>query len=295
MSGNGLHVGLLGIGEMGAAIGGYLIASGHKVHAILTGRSSESRDRAREAGITPVDDHSRLAETCDMIFSVLPPAVAQAEARRLANAARTGNNTFVFVEANAVSPEHVRQIEFAFDNMGVAFVDGGIVGPPPSARGLPRLYLSGYRSNMLDRLDGVAFTSIWLGDQVGTASAFKMSYAAITKGVNTLLTAALLSAEEMDFLDPFLREFASSQPDLTRRAEAAVPRLPADAGRWIREMEEIRDTFIALGLPAGFHQAAADIMRMLDGSRFGSETRRTRDSSRDLPTTLRAVAEDRKK
>ena len=60
-------------------------------------------------------------------------------------------------------------------------------------------------------------------------------------------------------------------------------------------MEEIRDTFASLDLPPGYHQGAADIMRILDGSRFGTETRRTRDRSRTLEATLKAVSEDRAK
>ena len=287
-----VRVGLLGIGEMGAAIGGRLNAAGYAVSAVLTGRSAESLARAEEAGIAAAADCDELAAGSDIVFSVLPPAVAEPEARRLANAAKAAQADFVFVEGNAVSPAHVRKIAGAFAGSKVGFVDGGIVGAPPSSRGVPRLYVSGASPELLTRMDGIAFALIDLGGDVGAASGFKMSYAAVTKGVNSLLTAAMLSAEKMGFVDAFLREFAGSQPDLMRRAGATIPRLPADAGRWVREMEEISDTFAALDLPPGFHQGAADIMRILDESRFGSETRRSRDKSRGLEATLKAVAED---
>lgn len=293
MADSNFNIGLMGLGEMGAAIGGRLTAAGHRVGAIMAGRGAESLERAKEAGIEAVADYRELAIDSDIVFSVLPPAVAEPEARRLSEAARQTGGVFVFVEANAIAPDHMREIATIFADTRVEVVDGGIVGAPPSERGLPRLYLSGIRPQPLAALDGIAYSAIWLDGELGTASGFKMSYAAVTKGVGALLTTAMLSAEHMGFSEVFRREFASSQPDLMRMAESWIPRLPADAGRWVREMEEIRDTFAALGLPPGFHQAAADTMRMLDASRFGHETRRSRDTSRGMDATLRALVEDR--
>ncbi len=295
MSAKTVKVGLLGIGEMGAAIAGRLKAAGYEVGAVFSKRSAESLTRAQEAGIASFPDYKELAAVSEIVFSVLPPAVAEQEARRLADATRAADASFVFVEGNAISPAHVNEIAGAFTGSPVDFVDGGIVGPPPSDNGLPRLYTSGARSQLLSEMDGIAFRVIYLGYAIGSASGFKMSYASVTKGVNSLLTAAMLSAEDMGFLEAFLDEFTSSQPDLMRRARATIPRLPADAGRWVREMEEIRDTFASLDLPPGYHQGAAEIMRILDASRFGTETRRTRDRSRTLEATLKAISEDRDK
>ena len=234
MSAKTANVGLLGIGEMGAAIAGRLKAAGYGVGAVFSERSTESLTRAQEAGIAPFSDYEELAASSEIVFSVLPPAVAEQEARRLADATKAADASFVFVEGNAISPAHVNEIAGAFDGSLVDFVDGGIVGPPPSDSSLPRLYVSGARSHLLSEMDGIAFRVIDLGDVIGSASGFKMSYASVSKGVNSLLTAAMLSAEDMGFLEAFLDEFASSQPDLMRRAQATIPRLPADAGRWCR-------------------------------------------------------------
>lgn len=42
------------------------------------------------------------------------------------------------------------------------------------------------------------------------------------------------------------------------------------AWRWIAEMEEIAASFEAAGLPAGFHLAAADIYRRLEGFKYAT-------------------------
>ena len=61
-----------------------------------------------------------------------------------------------------------------------------------------------------------------------------------------------------------LAEWKISMPDIPKRSEA-VTGSARKAWRWIAEMEEIAASFEAAGLPAGFHLAAADIYRSLEG------------------------------
>ena len=70
-----------------------------------------------------------------------------------------------------------------------------------------------------------------------------------------------------------------------------VPFLAADAGRWIGEMEEIAATMAEVGVTDGFHQAAADIFRLLDASPLGLETRETQDKSRTLDDAIKIYAD----
>jgi len=56
-----------------------------------------------------------------------------------------------------------------------------------------------------------------------------------------------------------IQEWAVSQPDLPRRSEGAARGTAAKAWRFVGEMHEIAQTFAAAGLPAGFHQAAAEV------------------------------------
>lgn len=283
-------IGLLGIGEMGGNMTRELTGAGFRVVSVLTGRSAESVERAKEAGIEDAADLTSLVAACDILFSVLPPAVAQEEARAVADCLRDAPRPLIFVEGNAISPVLVREIADLFDDTPATFVDGGIVGQPPKDGKVPRLYLSGTGSEMLDVLDGPAFEIVHLGDCIGDASGFKMVYASQTKGHNALLTAGFVAAERMGLLEAFIAELKRSQPGFLTKAETNIPRLPADAGRWVREMEEIRDTYEALGLTGGFHEGAAAMMRLLANSPFGHETRRTRDTSRGMVETVRALA-----
>ena len=288
-------IGLLGVGEMGAGIGRQLTGAGYCVFVDLVGRSAESVSRADEAELTPVASAPELIARSDIVFSVLPPDQARTAAAAVASCLDTVTGELTFVEANAISPASAQDISALFPTGEVRFIDGGLVGSPPSSENVPRLYVSGPECPRLDAIDGLAFEIRRLAGGVGQASAFKMTYAALTKGTNTLLTNVALCAESFGFLDTLLAEFSESQKGLADRAEASIPRMPSDAARWVREMEEIRDTFRAQSLPTGFHQAAAEIMQILRDSRFGAETRRSRDTSRPLVDTIRAVYQDIKR
>lgn len=281
-----MDIGFLGAGEMGAGLARALGQAGHACRAVATGRSAETLARMGEAGMTPVADLAALAAGSDVIFSVLPPERAEPEAEALARVARA---PLIFVEANAISPMRARRIASRLAGAGLQVIDGGIVGMPPTGDARPRLYVSG-ESAPLAPLDGTAFDIRDLGPGIGRASAMKMTYAALTKGSNALLTAVLLAGERLELTDALREELAGSQPDQLKRAEAVVPRLPADAGRWVFEMQEIADTFRSQGLPGGFHDGAAEIMALLDASEFGHETRRTRDTARSAAATIASVA-----
>jgi hypothetical protein len=56
-----------------------------------------------------------------------------------------------------------------------------------------------------------------------------------------------------------LGEWAMSQQALGKQSERSAAAAAAKGWRWVAEMEEIAASMSAAGLPAGFHEAAADI------------------------------------
>ena len=93
------------------------------------------------------------------------------------------------------------------------------------------------------------------------ASALKMAYAAWTKGTGAMLLAIRELAQAEGVEDGLLAEWDLSQPELRERHERAARSAEAKGWRWVGEMEEIAASFEAVGLPGGFHQAAAEMYR----------------------------------
>ena len=250
-------VGLLHPGEMGAAVGQCLTAAGHRVLWLPEGRSAASAARAAAAGLTAADGGlAGMIGLADVIFSVCPPHAALHLARQVAGFAG------VYTDANAVSPATARDIARIVQAGGASYVDAGIIGTPPVTPGFIRLYLSGAQATEVQRLfAGGEVDARVLGGDPGAASAMKMAYASWTKGSAALLLAARALARVEGVEQALLSEWGISQPGLADRSARAAGSAAAKGWRWVAEMEEIAATMAAAGLPAGFHQAAAEVYR----------------------------------
>ena len=81
-------IGLMGVGAMGAGIGGSLVSSGSHVVSVLAGRSTASRARALAQGIEEVDDLGAVMARSRILLSIVPPGVASAVADGAARVAK---------------------------------------------------------------------------------------------------------------------------------------------------------------------------------------------------------------
>lgn len=252
----GPTIGVLHPGAMGSVIARELAAL--RPGSVLwagEGRSAESAERARLGGLTDVGTISDLADRSEVVLSVCPPESAETVAQAVADTGFAGT----YVDANAVSPETARRVGERFDD----FVDGGIVGPPPTAPGLTRLYLSGPSAPSVAELFTGSAVEVRLVDQPGSASAVKMCFAAWTKGTSALLLAIRAMAEAEGVTDSLLAEWETSMPDLVGRSNSTAGAVGPKAWRFEGEMREIAATFESDGLPPDFHLAAAEVYRRL--------------------------------
>jgi 3-hydroxyisobutyrate dehydrogenase-like beta-hydroxyacid dehydrogenase len=248
-------VGLLHPGEMGAAVGGCLVSVGHEVLWDPAGRSRASTGRALAAELTGVT-FDRLIARSSVILSICPPHAALDVARQVASAGYTGR----YVDANAISVATAEQVCAAVTAAGATYVDGGIIGMPPEVAGHTRLYLSGPHAAEVRSLFSRSRLDARIAEgPLYAASSVKMAYAAWTKGSSALLLAARALARASGVEQTLLTEWSLSQKALGEQSERSASAAAAKGWRWVAEMEEIAASMAAAGLPAGFHEAAADI------------------------------------
>lgn len=226
-------IALLGAGSMGSAIGRTLTQGGVRVLTTLEGRSAASVTRARESGMA--DASLDTLATCDFILSIVPPGVAVESAERMAPLLGRVERKPVYVDCNAISPDTVGKIARVLEPTGASFVDGAIIGQPSA----PKFYMSGPDASHTLLLADAGLVVRVLDGPVGAASALKMSYAGITKGLTALGSAMSLAAMRNGAGAALLDELAESQPALAAWLAGNVPRMPPKAYRWVAEMEEI--------------------------------------------------------
>ncbi len=264
-------VAVVAAGNMGAAVGGRLTEHGVKVLTVLAGRGAASVARAEAAGMTDVPLEGLGA--AELILSILPPGQAVSFARQMApvllagGADGTGNKP-VFVDCNAVSPATVREIGEAIAVTGTPFVDASIIGLPPKlGQPGPRFYASGAHASRLQMLSEYGLDVRVLDGPVGAASALKMSYAGINKGVAAIASAMILAASRSGTAAALYQEMSESLPGLLGSLGRQIPDMLPKAYRWVAEMEEIaayagedaaeRDVFV--GFAALFERIARDV------------------------------------
>lgn len=273
-------IGVLQPGAMGAAVAACLTGLGRPVVWASAGRSPATAARAAAAGLRDAGTLAGLAAGADVILSVCPPHAALELAREVAATGFSGT----YVDANAISPATAREVGRTVTAGGASYVDGGIIGPPPARPGSTRLYLSGPRAGQVaGLLAGTALAAEVIGPEPGTASAVKMAYAAWTKGSAALLLTARALASAAGVEDVLLAEWQLSQPGLPARSVSAARSAAGKGWRWGGEMDEIAASMAAAGLPAGFHEAAAEVYRRV--ARAGP----TEDNGQDDAAALRAV------
>jgi 3-hydroxyisobutyrate dehydrogenase-like beta-hydroxyacid dehydrogenase len=254
-----VNIALLHPGQMGAAIGAALVEAGKPVHWASAGRTQETQVRASAARLVDDGDVVTLLGRSDLVLSVCPPHAALDVASQVA-AATKDKRGWIYLDANAVAPATACRVARVVEDAGARYVDGGIIGPPPVAPGATRLYLSGSGATEAREALGTPRLDIRvINEQPCSASALKLSYAAWTKGSAALLLAARAAAAKAGVDDTLLAEWHTSQPGLEDRWGSARRSALEKGWRWSGEMREIASMLEELGLPSGFHAAAAEV------------------------------------
>jgi L-threonate 2-dehydrogenase len=231
-------VAIVAAGEMGAAIGARLTEHGVAVRTSLAGRSHATAERAERAGFVVVADDRELVDV-DYVPSVLPPADAIGLALRLRNALAGVAEKPVYVDCNAIAPQTSARVEEIVRGVGCEFVDAGIVGGPPRAGESPHIYLAGTFAAQVCALGAYDLDIRDLRAPAGAASALKLAYAGVTKGLTAIGAATRAAAGVHGVADALRAEVLASQPEITAWLDRQVPKMPPKAYRWVGEMEEI--------------------------------------------------------
>jgi putative dehydrogenase len=262
-------VAIIAQGGMGAASAARLTQNGVRVLTSLAGRSAASAERAKAAGMIDAIDTEIAA--ADFILSIVPPGEALALAQRLAPALTAANKKPIYADCNAVNPDTVAEIAAVIATTGAPFADAGIIGAPPRAGyGGPVFYYCGADAGPLERLNDFGLVFRRVDGGIGAASALKMSYGGITKGLTAVGSAMLLAAERAGVAEALHAELAASQPNLLAYFQRSVPDMFGKAYRWVAEMEEIAQ-FTGGGPSREMYEAIADLYERLAADNRGEK------------------------
>lgn len=182
-------IAVIAAGAMGSNVGRKLVEAGNLVLTSLEGRSEATRDRARKAGMVDAS-WSDIVKTADIVLSIIPPRDAVSFAERLLreynSVDRVDKAPLVFADCNAVNVVTIKAIASLFTDSPIRFIDGCIIGGPPSGAYVPTFYGAtdpGDESALKLFEDTIRPSGIKVrllngeDSRIGNSSALKMSYA----------------------------------------------------------------------------------------------------------------------
>ncbi|HTW19095.1 MAG TPA: DUF1932 domain-containing protein [Mycobacteriales bacterium] len=277
-------IGIYSPGAMGSALGRAWRDEGCDVVTTVAGRSERTRSLAEN--LTTLPDLEAVVAAADLVVSIGPPAEAVAMSREIAAACvATGSQPRV-ADLNAISPATVARIAAVLVPAGCELIDGSISGGPPRPGSTTHLYLSGPSADTVVRLRGVGLASKKVGDRIGTASAVKMSTAAVYKGFTALIVQALRTAYANDVLDIVLADLSEEFGQLIEDAATRIAMAASKASRYVGEMHQIADTQEAAGARPELYDAMAVVYESLAATDLATLTPEAAADSADLPAAL---------
>lgn len=254
-------IGLIGLGEMGSEIGRYLVMNDLEVISVYEGRSEISKQRASKYKIRDAGSIEQFCKISDLVISIIPPDKA-VETANLYTSYKNKDGQ-IYCDLNAISTITAKKIKLLLDEKKIDYVDGAIMGGPPTENYSPRIYLSGKLSEKLNFLNGKGIELMVLKGSDFKASATKMVYASITKGSKALVAGALIAAKKNNVYDELMEELKYSEEYFSLVAKDQIPSIKHKAYRWVGEMNEISLTYKESGLTGGFHSEAENVYELI--------------------------------
>ena len=258
------RIGILSIGEMGYHWAKILTGRGVEVLTYAKDRSETTRKRAENVGVKCVPSMAALVKDADLIVSIVVPSAAKRVATKVATAAaKSGRRNLLYLDANAISPMTADEIGKVLQPSGVNFVDGCIIGSATKMDKGAVVYVSGPQAEKIQELEPYGFSVKVLGPTVAQASAFKVVYAGLTKGLQGLFVELLMGARRFGLLDEILKRYEESFPGLLDKVTSSIVGLRIHAARRAEEMDELKRTFGHHGMKAFMAPAAQKVLQSI--------------------------------
>ena len=264
------RVGIMSIGEMGFHWAKLLKSHGVEVLTYDKDRGDVSRKRAANAGVTSVRSMNDLVNEAELIVSIVVPSAAKKVAGKVAKAVlKTGRKELLYCDANAISPMTANAIAKVLEPAGVNFVDGCIIGSAARMGKGTIVYLSGPEAERLRGLESFNVPLKILGSSTHQASAFKVVYAGLTKGLQGLFCELFMGARRFGLLNEVRAQYEESFPGLLDKISSSIVGLQIHAGRRAEEMDELKLTFNSQGLDSFMAPAAQKVLRAIAALNLG--------------------------
>ena len=264
------RIGILSIGEMGFHWAKLLKSHGVEVLTFDQDRGEVSRKRGENAGVRSLDSMVELVQSSELIVSIVVPSAATRVATNVAEAIKkSGRKNLIFLDANAISPMTADEIAAVLNPAGIDFVDGCIIGSAAKMGKGTIVYVSGQQASRLQSLESFNIPIKVLGPNTNQASAFKVVYAGLTKGLQGLFCELFMGARRFGLLKELTAQYEDSFPGLIDKVSSSIVGLRIHARRRAEEMDELKRTFNHHGMESFMAPAVQKVLESIGALESG--------------------------
>jgi len=145
----GFAIGFIGLGQMGGAVAGRLIATGARL-SVVPGPHRTGVEAIRIAGAALAESPEMLAAGCDLVFTCLPSArQVETVADAMLASAKRG---FLHVDLSTSDPATTVRFAARYAAAGATLIDAAIAGNPELARVGELTLIAGGDKTAVERL-----------------------------------------------------------------------------------------------------------------------------------------------
>lgn len=261
-------IALLFPGDMGTQIAKELIKNNFKVITAGEGRSSETLQNILSVGIEDLGSLQNVADNADIIISLSSPQGSLRIAKLLIVCLKNTKNRPPFIDLNSNTPAVASAIEKLFSQINIRFVNGAIMGPSKDVPCNATIVVSGKYRNLFIEPFSEIFKIKDAGKKTEAASAYKLLFSMVNKGINALFFETMTAAAHFGILDELNESLQEFLPGTYQDLLKTTPTYPQHIFRRIEEMRGISEMLKSENLPNGIVSAAVETFERVFISRI---------------------------
>ncbi len=219
---------------------------------------SAAEEQAAAAGVTLHSSAESLCKASDLIISAVTASNTLAVAQEAAKHIKPGT---LFLDLNSASPGTKQQCAALIDATGAFYVEAGVMtSVPPYGIKVPMLLGGKKSASLAETLAAWGMDAKSVSDDLGVASAIKMSRSIMIKGLEALVIECYTNARKYGVEDSVLPTLAETFPQIDWPKQGAYffSRVVQHGKRRAEEMREAANTVKEGGFDPLMASAIAD-------------------------------------
>lgn len=236
-------------GDMGTQIAKALIEQNFKVITAGEGRSARTLQNIKDSGIIDTHFLQDAVDKADVILSLTSPEGSLKMAENIISCLKKSSNRPLYVDLNSNTPAIASSIEKLFSLVSIPFVNGAVMGASTDVPDHAVLVVSGIYRHLFINLFASVFKIKDAGEKTEAASAYKLLFSMVNKGMNALLFETMTAAAHFGILDELNESLQAFLPGTYQDLVKTTPTYPQHILRRIDEMNGLAEMLKDENLP----------------------------------------------